>query len=184
MDKKEFATFAMALKTYYPRENLIPNEQAMNLWFIQLQDLDYKTAELVLNKWVATNKWSPSIAEIRSGAAEITQERIPDWGEAWEKVLKAVWHWGSYEPEKAMESLDELTRAAVKRIGYHEICMSQNIAVERANFRDTYNLLLERHKERQQIAPGILAMIEQKQEEAKKAIETTAAAGREKKIND
>lgn len=176
MDKKEFATFAMAIKTYYPRENLIPNEQAMNLWFIQLQDLDYKTAELVLNKWVATNKWSPSIAEIRAGAAEITQERILDWGEAWEKVLKAVWHFGSYEPEKAMESLDELTRAAVKRIGYHEICMSQNIAVERANFRDTYNLLLERQKERQQIAPQILAMIETAQKENIKALEEKSAA--------
>lgn len=181
MDKKEFATFAMALKTYYPRENLIPNEQAMNLWFIQLQDLDYKTAELVLNKWVATNKWSPSIAEIREAAAEITSPAIPDWGEAWEKVLKVVWHYGSYEPEKAMAELDEITAAAVKRVGYYEICQSQNIAIERANFRDIYNNLAERKKTRQQIAPQILAMIETAQKENIKQLEGKSAAAEQEK---
>ena len=31
MDKREFATFAAASKTYYPRENLLPNPQAMEL---------------------------------------------------------------------------------------------------------------------------------------------------------
>lgn len=33
MTKKEFAKIAMALKTYYPKESLLPNEQAMELWF-------------------------------------------------------------------------------------------------------------------------------------------------------
>ena len=65
MNRKEFALFASALRTYYPREKLLPNEQAMELWFNQLQDIPYKVAELTLNKWVATNKWSPSIADIR-----------------------------------------------------------------------------------------------------------------------
>lgn len=182
MNKKEFATFAMALKTYYPRENLIPNDKALELWFMQLKDLDYKTIEIVLNKWVATNKWSPSIAEIREAAAEITSPAIPDWGEAWEKVLKVVWHYGSYEPEKAMAELDEITAAAVKRVGYYEICQSTNIAVERANFRDIYNNLAERKKTRQQIAPQILAMIETAQKENIKALEekSTAADQEEK----
>ena len=178
MTKKEFATFAMALKTYYPRENLIPNDKALELWFIQLQDLEYKILEIVLNKWVATNKWSPSIAEIREEAAAITSEPIADWGEAWEKVLKVVRHYGSYEPEKAMAELEELTAAAVKRVGYYEICQSTNIAVERANFRDIYNNLAERKKTRQQIAPQILAMIETAQKENIKALEKKSAAER------
>ena len=48
MNKKEFATFTMALKTYYPRENLLPNEQAREVWFSQLQDIPFEVA-LVLS---------------------------------------------------------------------------------------------------------------------------------------
>lgn len=181
MTKKEFAIFAMALKTYYPRENLIPNDKALELWFMQLQDLEYKTIELVLNKWVATNKWSPSIAEIREAAAEITSGPIQDWGEAWQNVLNVVRHYGSYEPIKAMEELDELTAQAVKQVGYYEICQSTNISVERANFRDIYNNLAERKKKRHQIAPQILAMIETAQKENIKALEEKSAAAEKEK---
>ena len=71
MTKQEFGKFAMAIKTYYPREtSLLPNNQSMELWFRQLQDLDYKTAERALNKWVSKNKWSPTIAEIRKAVAD------------------------------------------------------------------------------------------------------------------
>lgn len=167
MTKKEFALFAMALKTYYPRENLIPNDKAMELWFRQLQDLDYKTAEIALNKWVATNKWSPSIAEIREKAAEITQGEAPDWGEAWEKVLTAISRFGSYEPGKAMESLDDLTREAVKRIGFINICMSENISVERASFRMIYKNMVERRKQDAQIPGPLLEIIKKMQLENK-----------------
>lgn len=159
MNKQEFATLAMALKTYYPKEKLIPNDKAMELWFFQLKDLDYKVAEATLNKWAATNKWSPSIAEIREAAAEMTGGAIPDWGEAWEKVLKAVWRFGSYEAEKALDSLDELTRQAVKRVDYYTICMSENIAVERANFRMVYETLAARKKQDTQIPPQIKGLI-------------------------
>jgi hypothetical protein len=48
MNKKEFAIFASALRTYYPKENLLPNEQAMQLWFNQLSDIPYKVAEVTL----------------------------------------------------------------------------------------------------------------------------------------
>jgi hypothetical protein len=64
MDKKEFATFAMALKTYYPRETLLPNTQAMELWYKQLQGIPLVVAQIALEKWVATNKWSPSISDL------------------------------------------------------------------------------------------------------------------------
>jgi hypothetical protein len=57
MTKQEFATFAMALKTYYPREQILPNQQAMELWYRELQDIPMQVAEATLRKWVSTNKW-------------------------------------------------------------------------------------------------------------------------------
>ena len=151
MDKQEFMLFVSALRTYYPKEKLLPNQQAIELWYQQLHDIPYKVAEVTLNKWVATNKWSPSIADIREQAAEMTQGEAKDWGEAWRDVLNAVHCYGSYQQVEAMESLDELTRQAVKRVGYMSICMSENIATERANFRMVYEQLLERRKQDAQL---------------------------------
>lgn len=152
MDKKEFATFAMAIRTYYPKENILPNQQAMELWFRELQDLPYVVAETALRKWVSTNKWSPSIAEIREAAAHIKNGDTQDWGEAWEKVLTAVRKHGLYGQGEAMRSLDPLTRKAVERLGFRDVCLSENIATERANFRMIYETLAKREQTEQQVA--------------------------------
>lgn len=160
MDKKEFSTFAMALKTFYPRENLLPNTQAMELWFQQLQDIPYKVAEATLNKWVATNKWSPSIAEIREMSSSVTNGDIPDWGDGWEQVLMAIRKFGTYRIPEAMESFDPITKQCVERLGFKNICMSENIAVDRANFRMIYEQIAERKHKEAQIPEKLSLMID------------------------
>jgi hypothetical protein len=159
MNKQEFATLAMALRTYYPKENLLPNTQAMELWFQQLQDIPYQVAEAALNKWVATNKWSPSIAEIRESAAEVSHGEIPDWGNGWEQVLIAIRKYGSYRISEAMESFDPITRQCVERLGFKNICMSENISTDRANFRMIYEQLSERKKRESQISVNLKQLI-------------------------
>lgn len=161
MERKEFALFASALRTYYPKEKLLPNEQAMELWFNQLQDIPYKLAELTLNKWVATNKWSPTIADIREQALGITQGRAKEWGEAWQDVLRAIHKYGSYRELEALESLDETTRTVVKRLGFRNICLSEDIQVDRANFRMIYEQRQEREKQEAQVPQNIKALIAQ-----------------------
>ena len=147
MDKPEFQVFASALRTYYSKENLLPNAQAMELWFRQLQDIPYPVAEATLNKWVATNKWSPSIAEIRELAAEIQNGKLPDWGEGWEQVNKAIRCFGYYRPKEALESLDPITREVVNRLGFTNLCLSENSAADRANFRQCFEIVAKRNHE-------------------------------------
>lgn len=159
MTKKEFAIFASALRTYYPKENLLPNEQAMQLWFNQLNDIPYNVAEVTLNKWVATNKWSPSIADIREQATGLTQGEAKEWGEAWQDVLRAIRLYGSYEELKALDSLDEITRKTVKHLGYRNLCFSENIQNDRANFRMIYEREQERAKQSAQLPPRLKAII-------------------------
>lgn len=146
MTKQEFSLFAAALKTYYPRENLLPNTQAMDLWFAQLNDIPFKVAEAALNKWVATNKWSPSIAEIRELAATIVNGEIPDWSEGWEQVCYVIRHYGYYQQKKAMDHLSGITKEAVKRMGFNSLCTSENETADRANFRQIYQILAQRQK--------------------------------------
>ena len=153
MTKQEFAKLAMALKTYYPKEDkLLPNQQSMELWFRELCDIPFQVAEIALRKWVSTQKWSPSIAEIREMTSNVVNGDVQDWGEAWEKALRAVSKFGMYNQEKAMASLDPLTRKAVERIGFRNLCMSENISTERANFRMIYETLEKREKTDNQIA--------------------------------
>lgn len=161
MDKRQFAILADAIRTYYPKENILPNKEAMALWYRELQDIPMPVAEAALRKWVSTNKWSPSIAELRETAASVQNGDIPDWGESWEKVCKAIRQYGYYEQRKAMESLDPLTRQCVERLGFVNLCMSENPTADRANFRQCYEIIAKREQTRQQIALPLLETINQ-----------------------
>lgn len=161
MDRKEFAILAAAMKTCYCKEpNLLPNNEAMEIWYQHLCDIPFPVAEAALHKWTQTNKWSPSIAELREVAATVSNGEIADWGEGWEKVLTAIRKYGMYNIGAAMASLDPMTRTAVERVGFREICLSENISVERANFRMVYENLAEREKTRQQVALPLQKTIE------------------------
>lgn len=160
MEKREFALFASALKTYYPKENLLPNDQAMELWYRQLKDIPYQIAELTLNKWVATNKWSPSIADIREQAAAVKVGEKPLWSDGWEEVLRAISKFGSYRESEALQSMTETTRQAVKRLGFRNICLSENIAADRANFRMIFEQITERQHKEKQLSVNLTNLIE------------------------
>ena len=167
MYKKEFATFAAALKTYYPKENLLPNPQAMELWYRQLQDIPYQIAELTLNKWVATNKWSPTIADIREQAAAIKNGDKPLWSDGWEEVLRAISKYGMYREAEALQSMTETTRKAVKRMGFKTICMSDNVMADRANFRMIFEQIADRESTAKQLPVNLSKLIESVREKEK-----------------
>lgn len=160
MNKKEFSLFASALKTYYPKEKLLPNEQAMELWYQQLQDIPYKLAEVVLNKWVAIEKWSPSIADIRQQATELASGEPKDWGDGWEQVERAIRYIGLYNEDEAMKSFDDITRQVVKRLGFVNLCLSENVAADRANFRMLYDQITNRQNQNNQLPERIRNVIQ------------------------
>lgn len=161
MDRKEFATFAMALRTYFPKESILPNQPAMELWYRELSDIPYNVAEAALRTWVVTNKWSPSIAEIRELVANIQYGEQLTWGEAWEKALNAVRRYGSYNKQAALDSLDPLTRKCVENIGYLDLCMSENIMVERAHFQKIFEIYSKREMTDKRLPNNLLQAIEQ-----------------------
>ena len=164
MNKQEFSTFAMALRTYYPKENILPNQQAMELWYRELQDIPYQVAETGLRQWVSTNKWSPSISEIREMASEVRVGSLPEWGDGWEEVIKAIRKYGMYMVDEAMESFTPVTKQCVERLGFKNLCMSENIAADRANFRMIYESIRERKQKENQISLPLKTIIQGIQE--------------------
>ena len=71
---------------------------------------------------------------------------LSDWSEGWEKVSKAIGHYGMYQEAAAMESFDEVTREVVKRLGFQNICLSENIVADRARFAEIYQDIQRRKR--------------------------------------
>ena len=160
MNKEQFAVFAAALRTFYPREQLLPNDKAMELWYQQLKDIPYEIAEITLQRWVSTNRWSPSIADIREHAAMIRCGEKPLWSDGWEEVLKAIRYFGSYRETEALQSMSPITRQVVKRLGFRNLCMAEDIMADRANFRMIYEQIADREQTAKQLSPGLTQLIE------------------------
>lgn len=159
MNKQEFSLFASALRTYYPKENILPNEHAMSLWYQSLEDIEYSTACAVLGKWVMTNKWSPSIAEIREQCISANAPERKDWSEGWADVLLAVRKYGWAREKEALDSLDPVTSETCRRIGWMNICASENLSVERASFRTIYETMEKRQHEDAVLSPAVKSML-------------------------
>jgi hypothetical protein len=189
MNKVEFAKFAMALKECYPnhRDKLLPDDAARDTWYSLLNDIPMSIAEVVLKKWVTTQKWPPTIAELRELAAEIQHGRLPDWGEGWEQVLQAKEEarytipkgyiervrkyltdtlgcdptaYLEYQEADPLDELDPITRKAVESIGWERILREDNSAMMMSIFRKTYETIANRETEATQMPALIRDMID------------------------
>lgn len=177
MTKQEFSKWVMALKTFYPREQLLPNPQAIELWYQELHDIPMNVAEAALRKWVATNKWSPTIAEVREMCVDVKRGDAPDWSDGWAKVQHAFKRYGLSYPKDAMASFDPITREAVKRMGYYQLCVSENPVSDRKQFRDIFETIARREQMGLQLPDSLQDNIRHIQTEFKLMIEGGDANG-------
>lgn len=160
MDFNEFKVLVKGMKAVYTSERFLPDADSVKIWFQMLGDLDYRTASAGIQKYILTNKFPPTIADIREICADVQNGEIEDWGDGWEKVLKAIRYFGSYRETEALETLDDLTRQCVVRLGFRNLCLSENITADRANFRIMYENLAERQKKASQIPVALSNSIE------------------------
>lgn len=170
MTESEFTKIALAIKTSYPNAKVLADKAAMDIWFMMLSDIPYSIAQPAVLEHVSTNKFPPSIAEIREKCAGFISLPIMDYGEAWENVLLAIRRFGYMQETEALESLEEITRRCVKRLGFQNICASENITADRANFRMIYEAEANRKKVDNQIPRQLL---NQKQQMISNLVEST-----------
>lgn len=155
MTTTEFSRWAMALKTYFPRDNLLPSKEAMELWYLELRDIPFDVATAMLRKWVDTQKWPPSIAEVRSMCADLATGKVLEWSDAWNEVTRAIGKYGYIDEEGALDSMSPLTVTAVEKIGWRAICFSDNADVLRAQFRQVFQICANREIEDRQLTPEL-----------------------------
>lgn len=177
MTYKEFGTWVFALKNYYPREQLLPNEHAVKLWYQELNDIPMIVAEAALRKWVSTSKWSPTIAEIREMCVDVKRGEAPDWSDGWSQVQTAIKRFGYTRPKEAMATLDPITRETVRRLGFYNLCVSENPMSDRKQFRDTFEIMARRDQMRLQLPLELQDNIRRIQGEFRLMIESGDANG-------
>ena len=146
-------------------KDFIGTEEALDVWYALLHDLDYQIISKALQQYMLTNKFKPTVAELREIYTELVSPTISDWSEGWEKVSKAIGHYGMYQEEAAMESFDEVTREVVKRLGFQNICLSENIVADRARFAEIYQAIQRRKRTEVNIGsalPNLCEMVQRR----------------------
>lgn len=166
MTAKEFGLLADAIKTYFPRDNVLPTENALRLWYAELKDIPYQIAYAALRKYVLTNKFAPTIADIREQAAELYNQREGDISEntAWQLVWKAICNSG-YHAEEEFEKLPETVKRAVgsasqlRQWGLSEV-NDNTISYWKSDFQRIYRLEQQKELERRKLSPDVLKLIQ------------------------
>ena len=138
MTRAEFAQIQLGICAAYPKAKMLDSDEAMEVWFKLLEDLDYKVVHNAVMEHISTSVFPPSVAEIRQKCAQRLNPIVTDWGEAWGEVQRAIRKYGSYREEEALESLSGLTAVAVRRMGFKNLCMSENTVADRAHFQRIY----------------------------------------------
>ena len=134
----------------------------LQFYVMMLSDIPPQILEAAVKKLIMTNKFLPSIAEIRETAygikGTISGTAAPDESEAWCEVMKAVRSVGYYGKPKFSH---EAITAAVNNIGWQDICMTtyDGMNTLRAQFRRAYQLAAQRQKDNRDnavlgISPG------------------------------
>lgn len=149
MDKvsttKAIAPLQLAFKGALEKDRL-------QFYVMMLSDIPPQILEVAVKKLIMTNKFLPSIAEIRETAygikGTVSGTAAPDESEAWGEVVKAIQSVGYYgKPTFSHEAIT----AAVNNIGWQDICTTPNEGTNtlRSQFRRAYQLAAQRQKDNQ-----------------------------------
>lgn len=155
MNAQEFSTIAMAIRSAWPNANLMLDDKAKDVWYTMLADLDYNACLVAIKEHMSTCRFAPSIAELRERCSNVTSVPVQSWGDAWEDVISAIRFCGMYREEEALQRMNAITRKCVKRLGFQNLCTSENITADRANFRMIYEQEQKTQKELQQLSPAL-----------------------------
>jgi hypothetical protein len=136
------------LFTAYPNTQV--SEQTVITYVRLLKDIPEDELQAIVEQAIATSKFLPTIAEIRDMRHGLQNFEQLTYVEAWDTVVKEIRRIGSYG---APQFQDPITARVVKSMGWRELCMSENPGIDRAQFRDMYNALLNRQERDQKLLP-------------------------------
>ena len=171
MTRDEFKILVKGMKAVYAQSTFIPDKDAFEMWFALLCDLPYKTANIAIQKYMLTEKFPPTPAEIREKAAQMfeTPEIEMSELEAWALVRKAIRN-SAYHANEEFDKLPETCQIAVgnaanleewAKMDYEKVeAVGQSHFIR--NFRTTVLRIKEDQKLPEQTRNSIMEMREKR----------------------
>lgn len=123
MNKEKFLKIMTYMGIAYNKE--ITKEQ-LEVWYSFLKDYNEDELNNAVKQIINTEKYMPSIAQIKEQIAKMQMSEVPEAEDEWQDVLRAVREFGSYRQQDALQSLKPYTAKIVGYIGYQRICMAES----------------------------------------------------------
>jgi hypothetical protein len=160
MIKKELERFFAIMSAGWDQRKLTSDQ--VEIWSMFLADLDGPLALRALADLVNTQIHPPAIAEIKARCALLQSPGLTKTGDmAWGEVLAAISQHGY--TWKNVHFDDPITDQVVKSLGWLNLCASENMVSDRAQFIAAYEKHRVEAKAETQRSPGALPQYNDRQ---------------------
>ena len=159
MERDEFKILVKSMKAVYAQPTFLPDQDAFNVWYALLKDLPYELASMAVQKHMLTEKFPPTIADLRAKANEVVERPAEEMSEleAWALVRKAIGN-SNYHAEEEFARLPKVCRIAVgSPANLREWAMTdsdQVASVEQSHFIRNYRTAAKRMTEDRKLPPA------------------------------
>lgn len=141
MEVEEFKILVKTMKAVYTDPKFIPDKDAFDVWYSLLKDMDYKTASAALGRHMTTNRFPPTIADLRQ--ANVSNNNLDEMNgeQAWSIVYKAMQN-SAYGYQEEFNKLPPILQKCVgSPFNLHELALMDADtvnSVEKSLFLRTY----------------------------------------------
>lgn len=166
MTKEQFKVLVKAMKAVYTNPGFIPDQDAFDVWYSMLKDLDYSIASRAVQMHLQTEESPPTVAGIRKQFAKLKADEADDLNEtaAWSLVLKAIRR-STYYSEEEFAKLPATVQRAVssprqlREWATLEDVDGKTLTVIQSNFQRTFRVEQQRERERNKLSPDVLRLM-------------------------
>lgn len=145
MTRDETAMMLEVLVAAFPGQqtNFSDAEATITAYHLALDDVPMELGQQALRDLIRNAKFFPRPAEIRASALKLARP-VPTPQEAWQVVMGEMRRIGSYgQPQFQMPEI----AAAVKSLGWRNLCMSDDVDRMAKRFEDAYAAMTKRSAE-------------------------------------
>ena len=153
VEKLDTAQVISVLAAAYPNWGV--NEATIEVYHELLGDLDGDVVKAAAKAWAMSEKWPPTVADLRSMSAEMLGVTAPAPEEAWGEVMQIAQVYGhrGARPEWSHPAIS----AAVSSMGFRDICLSERPDVVRGQFLKVYEGYRSRSERQTITSPSLSA---------------------------
>lgn len=125
MTKKETMEVIMTILSAYPNSKQMSDRQVecmIDTWAAVFEGDSETDVRNAVGKLICTNKWMPSISEVRETMVKMNRPDIVEPGRAWEAVSDLIHSFSEFADKNLDEMLPPLIARAVRVIGWSSLC--------------------------------------------------------------